>query len=654
MRAPAPPPPHDYDTLAFDLREGASANHFLRRGPVAAHLVASSGRVPRLLVAFPAGNTGAGLWFDPLVEPAALDVDGGLTPVARDDGLRGVSATIVSGAPELRVRGAVLGSVRALRRYAHTGVVPDGMRCAVAPGDPFAFRRTTLDGHHRVELLLDPRDGGAVHAGDDGTVTLRAAPDRRLRFGVTALADDPPLTPIPAAEICTAAARPDARALQALAFLSYEEKLLAGSWRFLTYFGRDTLLAVRLLLPVLEPRVVEAGLGAVIDRLGPGGEVAHEEAIGDWAAHEHLTARRTPEDLREPVHDRSMIDDDFLLAPGIAAYLLDTPAGRARYKTFLARRTPSGERYADAIARNLAFVLARALPFAEAPGPRGLVALADGTHAGDWRDSEEGLGLGRVPFSVNGALVPAALEAAERLYRSPLLGDHGALAERAARLARAWRDAGVFFRVELGADEARRRVDAYARSIDLDPGPALASIDGPIAFPALALGEDGARVPVMSSDDGFTLLFTTPSPATLEEAAARILRPFPAGLSTPVGVVVANPAYAPDAATHALFTTAHYHGTVVWSWQQAMLAAGLSRQLARADLPLATRARLAAAKHAVRRAIAASEPWRTTELWSFDHRGGAFEVVPFGSKRAHQDESNAAQLWSTVYLAVEP
>ena len=485
-------------------------------------------------------------------------------------------------------------------------------------------------------------------------ITLRAAPDRRLRVTVTALADDPPLTPIAAADLCTAAARRDERALQALAFLAYEEKLLAGSWRFLTYFGRDTLIAVRLLLPVLRPRVVEAGLGAVIDRLGPGGEVAHEEAIGDWAAFEHLAAGRRPDDLREPVLDRSMIDDDFLLAPVLAAYLLDTPAGRARSEHFLERRTPSGERYADAVAKNLGHVLARALPFAEAPGPRGLVSLAEGAHAGDWRDSLEGLGGGRVPFNVNGALVPAALEAAARLYRSPLLGDMGACSDRAARLAPAWKAAGVSYRGELCADAARRRVDAYARSIDLDPGPALASIDGPVAFPALALGEGGAHVPVMCSDDGFVLLFTTPSPAYLEEAAARLYRPFPAGLSTPVGIVAANPAFAPDAATRGLFTAAHYHGTVVWSWQQAMLAAGLSRQLARADLPTSTRARLAAAKQAVRAAIEASGAWRTSELWSFDHSGGAFERVPFGSKRAHHDESNAAQLWSTVYLAVEP
>jgi len=46
------------ETLAFALREGPTLNLFLRRGPVAAHLVATSGPAPRVLVAFPAGNTG--------------------------------------------------------------------------------------------------------------------------------------------------------------------------------------------------------------------------------------------------------------------------------------------------------------------------------------------------------------------------------------------------------------------------------------------------------------------------------------------------------------------------------------------------------------------------------------------------------------------
>ena len=49
-------------------------------------------------------------------------------------------------------------------------------------------------------------------------------------------------------------------------------------------------------------------------------------------------------------------------------------------------------------------------------------------------------------------------------------------------------------------------------------------------------------MPVMNTDDGFILLFNNPSDAFLREAAGRIIRPFPAGLRTEVGLVVANTA----------------------------------------------------------------------------------------------------------------
>ena len=49
--------------LAFRIDEGRNINSFLRDGPVAAHLLLRSGTEPRILVAFPAGNSGVGLWF---------------------------------------------------------------------------------------------------------------------------------------------------------------------------------------------------------------------------------------------------------------------------------------------------------------------------------------------------------------------------------------------------------------------------------------------------------------------------------------------------------------------------------------------------------------------------------------------------------------
>ena len=49
----------------FEVKEGRNLNDFLRDGRTAAHLVLRSGEALRILVAFPAGNSGVGLWFQP-------------------------------------------------------------------------------------------------------------------------------------------------------------------------------------------------------------------------------------------------------------------------------------------------------------------------------------------------------------------------------------------------------------------------------------------------------------------------------------------------------------------------------------------------------------------------------------------------------------
>jgi hypothetical protein len=642
--------------LTFSIDTGDLDNHFFRHGPVAAHVLAASGRFPRILFAFPAGDCGAGLWFDEIAEPASLTVDEDVTAVTGPGGLRGVSAVIQIGAAALQVRGAALGSIRALRQYAATGTLPPGFE-AHTEGEPLVvLRRTMLDGYH-VTLTLQPERGARVSADASGRITATASPGATsFALRATALTDEPPLSPIPVTTLLDpAAAAGDPQSRDALAFLSFHEKLLAGSWRFLTYFGRDTLLSLDMLLPALTPAPIEAGLGSVLDRLGPAGEVAHEEAIGEWAVLENRAAGH-PGDPRAPVLDYSMIDDDFLLAPVLVRYLLDTPAGRAGAAAFLARRTAAGVTYREAVRANLARVLSLAAPFAASRARADLVALKPGTRAGNWRDSDTGLGGGRFPYDVDVALVPAALEAAARLFESPVFGLDPASARTARAREVAFRAAGPLFRVEVPEHEARVRVAAYAATLGLDPAPALASLDGPVVFDALSLDAAGAPVPVLHSDVAFRWLFDAPSSAEIVRAARRVFAPFPAGLLTPLGVVVANPAFAADPAVRAAFTPHDYHGTVVWSWQQALLAAGIDRQLARGDLSLAARLALGDAETALWKVIRGTQAlgMGTAELWSFRVEEGRFVLVPFGEGHGDADESNAVQLWSTVYLAVRP
>ncbi|HEY1816086.1 MAG TPA: hypothetical protein VGG74_27250 [Kofleriaceae bacterium] len=635
-RPPAPnPAPPGPETLAFHRREGAIDNYFFRRGPIAAHVAITSGAKPRVIVAFPAGNEGVGLWLDGSGDLAATPP----IPATGSGELRGVSIELRA-SRRLVVREAALGGVRFLRDYNTLHSLPAEVAATIAAGPPVTLRRTLLDGAHlEVTLAGAARiTAGSIEFSPGAPITL------------TALCDEPPLTPIETGELVDRVPPDHDTELDALAFLSYREKLLAGSWRFLTYFGRDTLLTLRLLMPHARPELVEAGLSAVVDRLDGSGDVAHEEDVGDFAAWENLRDGRGSD--ASPRFDYKMIDDDLLLAPLLTSY---AQSSHERVAALLARRTPSGRSYADAIASNLAFVMREARPYAAAPDPANLVHLHAGVAVGDWRDSEIGLAGGRIPYDVNAALMPAALEAAAQLYTWPELHDDN-LAAESKRLAAAWTHVADAFRVEIPADDAKRRVASYAKSLGLpenDAGDAIASIDGPVVLRALSLDADGAPIPVMHSDDGFMMLFGSPSAEMLGEIAGRIVRPFPAGLRTPVGIVVANPVFASIELQRELGRAA-YHGTVVWSWQQAMLAAGFDRQLARTDLPVATRHALGDAQRALWSAIRGAPGMTTSELWSWTIRGGAWRVAPFGQGGGDADESDAAQLWSTVYLAISP
>jgi hypothetical protein len=157
----------------------------------------------------------------------------------------------------------------------------------------------------------------------------------------------------------------------------------------------------------------------------------------------------------------------------------------------------------------------------------------------------------------------------------------------------------------------------------------------------------------VNSDEGFALLFSHPPAEELDEAISSVMRPFPAGLLTDAGVVVANPVFASGALQEG-FTNRAYHGTVVWSWQQAMLAEGFDRQLRRRDLPESVVRKLREAEQQLWRVIAAGKAVRNSELWSWRYESGRYHVAPFGANNADADESNAAQLWSTVYLAIWP
>ncbi len=676
------PEPTD-QRLAFDVADGANLNSFLQVGPVAAHLVLRAGTEPRIIVAFPAGDSGVGIWFSPTPAPVAWTLDERPQPITRNDAkgrpLHGVEfqATVIAGptatapaattanaagaaraaraaAPMLSIGQVLLSSVRVLRDYQTLGKIPPEVNTAPhRQRQTLLWQRDRLDGAAGYRLSLEVTHGhlkgGRITAGRDG----------RIGMTLSALSGEQPLTPLPARELFADAAPADPAARNALAFLSYQEKFLAGSWRYDTYFGRDTLMALRLLLPALSPAAVEDGLGSVLARLSSTGEVAHEEDVGEFALLDHLhTGTRSD----APVFDYKMIDGAFMLAPVAETWLLADARASSRAAAFLSRQDGGYGRpprsFGADLVTNLRFVIQSARAFAAQPKAAHLIGLKKGNPWGQWRDSDEGLARGRYPYDVNAIFVPAALGAASRLFASGLLtpylsdDDRTVLAE-AAEMADVWRArAGAYFEVDVPNAAAHSQIETYARSAGVSPDAALRSIGTyPVRFHALALDGDARPIAIMNSDEGFDLLLGNPSVQSLDTAIASVMRPFPAGLMTEVGMVVANPVFATPA-LQARFGNTAYHGTVIWSWQQAVLAAGLARQLARRDLPDPLQQRLRAAQEQLWRVIEAGRPVINSELWSWSYRNGHYVIAPFGIGSTDSNESNAAQLWSTVYLGV--
>src|SRR5579862_6457625 len=115
--------------LDFEITEGLNTNRFLREGDVAAHLVLRAGNDPRILIAFPAGNSGVGLWFAHQSARARWILRGAPAAVHVADGkgrpLNGLAVDATVETPELQIRQAVLSSVRVLRDYQALGQLPE-------------------------------------------------------------------------------------------------------------------------------------------------------------------------------------------------------------------------------------------------------------------------------------------------------------------------------------------------------------------------------------------------------------------------------------------------------------------------------------------------------------------------------------------------
>jgi glycogen debranching enzyme len=465
-----------------------------------------------------------------------------------------------------------------------------------------------------------------------------------------------------------------------LSFLSYTEKLLAGAWRFLTYFGRDSMISALLLQPVLsagEGSAVEAVISAVLERINKtDGSICHEETIGDYATYQNQLNNISS---TAPICSYVMIDSDYYLMPLMETYFIKSAVGRDRRNAFLTQKSSldfgnQGLSYANLARINAQKIMSTSAPFARQGGQvqSNLIHIKDGQIVGEWRDSTYGIGGGKIPYDVNTALVPAALRSIASLSAAGFFPDHPEWKTDALAYAQVWEDNTLhFFEATVPASEAKTLVTNYTASAGYG-FPSLAdNITSDVTYHGLALdgNNDQPLVKVMNTDDCFRhfLLNTTNQTqltSFVNQTANNILQPFPVGLSTPVGLLVANPAYGGDAIYAANWTNNAYHGTVVWSWPMSMMAAGLQRQLGRCldgDKPdfcsdtLVYSNAVAAYNH-LWDLIEANTPNLSTEVWSWLYRDGGFQFEEFGAlpppPGSSPTESDIRQLWSLTFLAV--
>ena len=658
-------------TLLFQVREGGNVNLFYQSPTAAYHLRATNPENPRLLIAFPAGNSGVLLSFS---DAGLRWTPGPWAEWDGADGVRGASAELTADRSSVTLSGAILDSMRLIRDAPlYPREVEDRRRLAralgldasgwaearaSARGGILTLTRRTLDdkNHYRVELRSPD---AVIEAGPGGRWTIRDPRGQALRLFVRAGVDYAPLTPLPPQQLLSPGAlaayraapegSPYRDALDRLRFLVYKEKMLAGSHRFLTYFGRDTMLTTLLAWTDLSVDARESALRSVLDRLSQDGVVAHEEDIGEQAerrrVHDALArldagdkdgARAALRDLQSPLYDYKMIDGEPLVALLAHRYLTDPALPAERRESFLAS-------YRVPLRRALRRLAQEALPYARDPKPTNLVALRHPT-VGDWRDSDAGNGFGRYPGSVDAYLIPAALAVLPQTAAAAGIDPRSLCDEPLERLAQAWSGARSAFEVSLSAEQVRRRLAAFLAAVPRTERryyeARLGPLDrvGPVRFTALSLDADGKPVPVMSSDGVLDLLLGKPSAARRDQDLDALSRPYPLGLATEVGAVAANAALSDRPKDAELFNRTAYHGAVIWGWQQTALVEGAERAGARK------------ASEEARRAIARAGDDARLELWTFDPRPGGAVAAPFNLGSGTDNEADPVQLWSSVPL----
>ena len=459
--------------------------------------------------------------------------------------------------------------------------------------------QATLDGKTNLALDLgvDPREASFLVTLP--TVSLTSTSNRPIRFTVRVTTDAPALTPLARDQIFNAAFlrfladsrtaadraargagassagalatvsryRQMERDVRGTELLGSKEKLMAGLPNYATYFGRDMMMTSLMMQPVWTDAMSEFVIASALRKLGPAGDVSHEEALGGQAIREnsaeyiaHIAeylrlirrgnrtaadtalgnARAILADLQKVRENYEMRDDEFQLPVVAAQYLTNPGVSTARKKAFLLDSSDGRGPRIRLLMRELGLVATLAAPYARDPVVQNLIGSPrlDSTHwrSISWRDSNAGYANGRFAMDINAIWVPRALQAIGEIvgalrtigFSNDQIASfaHGAGGAGAAPLAefvrdsvllqtamRNWRGASRHFVVSLAPPEIRGKVQQKLQSLPADERAywqgvlARTSADtAPLRFLAISLDSAGKPIPVVNTDPATWLL----------------------------------------------------------------------------------------------------------------------------------------------------
>ncbi len=560
--------------------------------------------------------------------------------------------------------------------------------------------RPALDASTTMVLELSGSARASEARAGDRTVTIRSRSGQPVRFRVRVFTDAAPLTPLSREEIFNAeflrflarsedsagsagarGARRLEREVLGVELLSSREKLMAGLPNFATYFGRDGMMTALMMRPIWTPAMAEHVIGSVLGKLGPDGDVSHEEALGGQAIRENgvvydslvraalsggesgapggadsglARARDVLRALHLTRENYHMVDDEFQLPVLAARYLTDSAVPTERKRAFLLEATPGRPTRLALLLKELALVAGWTRAYAADPCPESLVSFPrrDSAHwrSASWRDSDAGYAGGRFAMDINAIWAPEALDAIGRIVGAlPELGLGSTELDTVSlrRAVETWRGARRHFEVVLPPAEVERRVKARLAALPADEAAYWNRVRGgpaqdTLRFLALALDSAGRPIPVVNTDPAMGL-FLDPREYGAPADLAPVVRRYPEGLFVAgLGPLVANDAFAGREVWQRFEQDRYHSPRVVWGREVNLLLLGLAGRIARDP------AGAAPFRDALRRIRAAvdSSGLRHNELWSYDIERGRLRPVRYGT-------SSDVQLWNSTDLAVQ-